>query len=311
MLWSICFRSLIYHSPETHTMIKASLSPMALSLAVLFACNPDKNPIDSTTDEPSTESAGTDSTAGDPTGDPTGGPTGDPTGDEPVATTTEGSTSSGDPTENSGDVTGPADGGGAPCIDTPTVIAVDADTPLGNTAQGLLADKLGPRSTLLTFSEEPLSLADAWRGVTLPLSVEVRYEGGEIRWVDSEINPESGGEGFPGECLDRLEVDVGFDFVTEGLEFDEHRDAVLQFFDAESAQMRVELLPPGLNGSLDPATLYKDEEPQWIVTGIEIGAQFQGAALGGSLLNEVQVGDDESGFAGFGSVGWWGDPIEP
>ncbi|MCY0989553.1 hypothetical protein OV203_20620 [Nannocystis sp. ILAH1] len=288
-------------------MIKANLSPMALSLAVLFACNPDKNPIDSTTDEPSTESAGTDSTAGDPTGDPSG----DPTGDEPIVTTTEGDTSTSDPTEGPGDTTGPADGEGAPCIDTPTVIAVDADTPLGNTAQGLLADKLGPRSTLLTFAEEPLSLADAWRGVTLPLSVELRYEGGEIRWIESEINPEFGGEGFPGECLDRLEVDVGFDFVTEGLEFDEHRDGVLQFVDAESASLRVELLPPGLNGSLDPATLYKDEEPQWVVTGIEIGATFQGAALGGSLLNEVHVGDDESGFVGFGNVGWWGDPIEP
>ncbi|WP_143141042.1 hypothetical protein [Nannocystis exedens] len=286
-------------------MMKPILSPMALSLAVLFACNPDKTPIDSTTDEPTTESSGTDSTAGDPTGDPTG--------EEPVATdsTTEGDSTTGDPTEGPGDTTGPVDGESSACIDTPSVLAVDAETPLGISAQAFLADKLGPRSTLLTFSEEPLSLSDAWRGVTLPLTVELRYEAGEVRWIDSEINPEFGGEGIPSECADRLEIDVGFDFVTEGLEFDEHRDGVLQVFDAESAQLRVELLPPGLNGSLDPASLYKDEDPQWVVTGIEIGAILQGAALGGELLNEVKVGDDESGSVGFGNVASWGDPIDP
>ncbi|PCC73831.1 hypothetical protein SAMN02745121_06250 [Nannocystis exedens] len=288
-----------------HVMMKPILSPMALSLAVLFACNPDKTPIDSTTDEPTTESSGTDSTAGDPTGDPTG--------EEPVATdsTTEGDSTTGDPTEGPGDTTGPVDGESSACIDTPSVLAVDAETPLGISAQAFLADKLGPRSTLLTFSEEPLSLSDAWRGVTLPLTVELRYEAGEVRWIDSEINPEFGGEGIPSECADRLEIDVGFDFVTEGLEFDEHRDGVLQVFDAESAQLRVELLPPGLNGSLDPASLYKDEDPQWVVTGIEIGAILQGAALGGELLNEVKVGDDESGSVGFGNVASWGDPIDP
>ncbi|MDC0720341.1 hypothetical protein [Nannocystis bainbridge] len=282
-------------------MTKSTLTPFALSLAVLFACNPDKNPIDSTTDAPDTGSSGTDSSASEPTAS-------EPTGPDPSSSTTEGDiTTTAEPGET--ETTG-TNGEAPACIDTPTVIAADAETPLGVTAEAFLADKLGPRETLLTFAEEPLSLSDAWRGVSLPLTVEVRYDAGEVRWIDSELNPDYEGEGFPSDCADRLEIDVGFDFVTEGLEFDEHRDGVLQLFDPASAQLRVELLPPGVNGSFDPATLYKADDPQWIVTGIEIGATLQGPGLGGSLLNEVKVGE-EDGFVGFGNVASWGDPINP
>jgi len=291
-------------------MTKHILSPMALSLAVLIACNPDKNLNDSETESAGTESAGTDTTAGDPTGDPTGDPPGDPTG-EPPGTDTEGDTSSGgDTTEDPTGTTGTT-GEGAACLDTPTVIAVDAETALGITAEAFLADKLGPRSSTLTFADEPLSLADEWRGKQLPLTVELRHDGGEVRWIDSEINPDYEGEGFPSECTDRLEIDVGFDFVTEGLEFDEHRDGVLTVTSADWAQLRVELLPPGLDGSFDPQGLYKDEDPKWNVTGVEIGATFQGALAGGTLLNEVSIGEGEDGIAGFGSVAQWGDEIAP
>lgn len=289
-------------------MTKHILSPMALSLAALIACNPDKAPIDSATDSTDTQ-VFTDTTVSDPTGDPTG--------DEPSTETETGGSGSGGDTESGGDTTESPTGttgntgeGGA-CIDTPSVIAVDAETALGITAEAFLADKLGPRASTLIFADEPLSLADEWRGKELPLTVELRYDGGEVRWIDSEINPDFQGEGFPGDCLDRIEIDVGFDFVTEGLEFDEHRDGVLTVTKPDWAQLRVELLPPGINGSFDPQALYKDEDPKWVVTGVEVGATFSGALAGGTLLNEVSIGDGDDGIAGFGSVGWWGDEIDP
>ncbi|MDC0671933.1 hypothetical protein [Nannocystis radixulma] len=292
-------------------MTKHILSPMALSLAALLACNPDKSPIDSSTDSSGSESAGSESSSGDPTGDPSGDPSSSGSGSE--SESESGTSSGGDTTEDPTGGTGTGEGGQA-CIDTPTVIAADAETALGISAQAFLADKLGPRSTTLTFASEPLTLADAWRDKQLPLTVELRYDGGEVRWIDSEINPEYEGEGFPSDCADRLEIDVGFDFVTEGLEFDEHRDGVLTVASADQGQLRVKLLPPGLDGSFDPATLYKpDEDPPWVVTGIEIGATFKGAQAGGSLLNEVRIGDedDEGGIAGFGPVASWGDDIDP
>lgn len=289
-------------------MTKHILSPMALSLAALIACNPDKNPGDSATDSTDTE-VFTDTTVSDPPGDPTG--------NEPSTETETGGTGSGGETESGGDTTESptgttgATGEGGACIDTPSVIAVDAETALGISAEAFLADKLGPRASTLTFADEPLTLADEWRGKELSLTVELRYDGGEVRWIDSEINPDFEGEGFPGDCLDRIEIDVGFDFVTEGLEFDEHRDGVLTVTQPDWGQLRVELLPPGIDGSFDPQALYKDEDPKWVVTGVEVGATFQGALAGGTLLNEVSIGEGDDGIAGFGSVGWWGDEINP
>lgn len=286
-------------------MNKHILHPMALSLAALLACNPDKGDSSeaSATDASTTDPSTTDPSTTD--GSTTEAPgTAGPTTEEPVDTS-----STGEPTTGEPGTTGQTGEGGLPCIDTPTVLAIDAETPLGVTAEAFLADKLGPRETKLTFADEPLSLSDDWKGKELPLTVELRYEGGEIRYIDSEINPEydpTEGEGFPGECEDRLEIDVAFDFVTEALEFDEHSVGTLQAVNADRAQLRVVLLPPGLTGSFDPAALYSD--PEWVVTGVEIGAIFEGAAAGGDLLNEVVVGG-EGGFAGFGTVARWGDEI--
>jgi hypothetical protein len=282
--------------------MKSYIAPLILSFAALTACLPDTH-VDTTSDNSSTSGPTTEASTTD-----------DPTTTEAELPTSTGSITEDpvDPTEEPNDPTSPGSEGDPPCVDTPTVLAFDAETPLGVSAEAFLADKLGPRSTTLTFLEEPLSLSDAWRGEQLPLTVELRYAGGEVRWIDSELNPDfdpTGNEGgFPGECEDRLEIEVGFDFVTEGLEFDEHHDAVLHVRSADEAQLRVDLLPPGISGSFDPAALYGD--PEWEVRALDVGARFQGAAVGGSLLNEVLVGGDD-GFVGFGAVAWWGDEIQP
>lgn len=257
---------------------------MSLSLAALLACTV-KNGGD--TDDTSTGSTGS-----------TGG------------STSSGSTT-GNPTSTTGNATGEDGLGG--CIDTPMVLAADDPTPLGVTAQELLADKLGARDTTLTFGTEPTSLSEALKGKELPLAVTLRYEGGEVRWIDSEIDPDymnpGTDGGFPGECNDRLEIDVELDFVTEAKEFDEHVAAVLTATTPERAEVAADLLPPALTGSFDLTTVYEDDVMEWVITDMTIVGTWQDGMAGGSLLNEVQVGG-EDGFVGFGPLASWGDAIE-
>lgn len=257
---------------------------LAVSLAALLACSVDKG--------------------GD---DGEGGSSGGTAGSDSAGTTSAGPGSTGDePT------TGLVGEGDAPCVDTPTVLAVDEASTLGFSAEQLLADKLGPRATTLQFASEPTVLDPAWKGKALPLTVELRHEGGEVRFIDSEPNPDyddSGNEsGPPSECVDRLEVDVTLDFVTAAGELDEHRPGVLTATAVERADVQVDLLPPALTGSLDPTTLYSD--PEWKVSALIVYGTWKGDQAGGSLLNEVRIGEGEDGSVGFGPLAGWGDEIE-
>ncbi|MBK9757013.1 MAG: hypothetical protein IPO88_26670 [Nannocystis sp.] len=267
-------------------MLLRHLSILAVSLP-LAACVIDKGNDDSST------TAATD-TATDTA-----------TSDEPTGTASNSSSA-----DDTGATTGETGLPNNPCIDTPTVLAVDEPSPLGFSAAELLAGKLGQRSTTLTFAGEPTTLSDDLKNKQLPLTLDLRHEGGEVRFIDAEPNPDyddSGNEsGLGGECTDRLEVDVEIDFVTAAKEFDEHRQATLTATTVERADLRLELAPPGLMGSLDPTTVYSD--PAWVLTALELDGIWQGSAAGGSVLNEVHVGGD-NGTVGFGPLAAWGDPI--
>ncbi len=282
-------------------MLTSHRSLLAVSLVTLFACTVEKgDDTGASNTDPDTESAGSaESTAGE---------AGNTTDASPT-TGINGGTDTGSEDTTAGE-TGEVDGN-TPCIDTPTVLAGDEASALGFSGDELLAGKLGEKTAMLLFASEPTTLNDDIKGLSLPLTFTLRHEGGEIRFIDSEVNPDyddSGNEsGFPGECTDRIEVDVLIDFVTDGGEFDEHREAVLTATTVERADVQVKLLPPGLMGSFDPATIYNPaEDPAWVVTQIQIGAFWDGALSGGSLLNEVIVGGDD-GFAGFGPIASWGD----
>lgn len=196
------------------------------------------------------------------------------------------------------------------CLETVTVIDANVSEPLGFTSTELLANKLGKRETTLKFSEDPTTMREELKGLALPLTVEVRHEGGEVRLVQSTVNPDyddSGFEGAPFDCVDRMEIDVKFDFVTDGGEFDEHHDAVLVASQITQASLRVPLLPPGVMGTFDPANVYDPAaDPPWVVTGLEVGAAWDGDLAGGTLLNEVHVGEGEDGIVGFGGIATWG-----
>lgn len=272
---------------------------LTISLAALMACTADKgDDSGESASEANTDSASSSETGAEPT--------------EPQSTQIHGDT---DEVETEGAETGDTDtgevGGEPQCVDTPTVLAGDESSPLGFSGEELLLGKLGVRATTLKFAGEPTTLRDEIRGLELPLSVELRHEAGEIRWVDSEPNPNydnQGNESGLQECTDRLEIDVKLDFVTAEGELDEHVDAVLVATEVETATLQVEV--EQLAGSLDLTQIYKaDADPQWQITRVYLGGTWKGELAGGSVMHEVLVGDDEDGFAGFGPLAFWGDEI--
>ena len=274
-------------------MFLKHLSILTVSLA-LTACTGDKGDSDGTA------------------GSTSSGSSGDPATDSASSSATAGTTTSDDPTTGSSEpgtgTTEPTGESNNPCIDTPTVLTLDESSALGFSAAQLLDGKLGKRSTTLTFAGEPTTLSEDLKNKQLPLAVDLRHNGGEVRFIDSSENPDyddSGNESGFIDCSDRLEVDVAIDFVTKDKEFDEHRTGILVATTVERATLLLDLAP--LQGSFDPATAYSD--PEWVLTKLNLSATWQGALAGGSVLNEVLVGGAD-GFAGYGPLASWGDPID-
>lgn len=277
-------------------------SGVALALLLAPACVLDNKvggtPLtDGTDDDPS---SGSDGAATDTTSVTEG--SSDP--DDPSASV--GPSGTGEPPNPTGadDTTaGPVEE--QPCLEVETVLALDEAGPGGFSAEEVLAGKLGPRETTLQFADEPLSLSEQWKSKSLPLTVELRYEGGQIRWIDSEVNPDyedMDEGGLFEDCEDRLLVDVEYDFVTERGEFAEHRAATLEAFGVASASLQIELTPDVM-GSFDHTTLYSD--PEWVSTAVHVGAFWEGMLAGGELLNEAEF----LGGIGFGTIAAWGDPL--
>lgn len=274
-------------------MLLKHLAILTVSLP-LAACTVDKGDTDSASSSASTTDSATDSV---------GSASGSSTSDDP--TVTPDTTSGDDPSSGTTEPTGESND---PCIDTPTVLTLDESSALGFSAAQLLDGKLGKRSTTLTFAGEPTVLSDDLKNKQLPLEVELRHDGGEVRFIDSSENPDyddSGNESGFIDCSDRLEVDVAIDFVTKDKEFDEHRTGILVATTVERATLLLDLAP--LQGSFDPATAYSD--PEWVITQIDLAGTWQGTMAGGSVLNEVLVGGD-GGFAGYGPLAGWGDAID-
>jgi hypothetical protein len=255
-------------------------------------------------DNPNVGSTGDDDpSAGTDGGGTTSGGTAEP--GDPSATEASATSAGPNPTEPDG-TTGASEA--KPCIEVEAVHAAAEQTPGGFSAEQVLAGKLGARASTLQFAAEPLSLSDQWMNKVFPLTVTLRYESGQVRWVDSEPNPDyvDPDEGVtPDEmCNDRMLVDVEIDFVTEGGEFDEHRAATLTASTVEFASLEVELTPE-LMGTFDHTTLYSD--PEWMSESVTLYASWDGELAGGSLVNVVNVMD----FVGAGNIAGWGDEIFP
>jgi hypothetical protein len=278
-------------TPSRAALLALLLTP-ACTLDTKVGGNPDETGEDSSS---GTDGAGTTSSAS-----ATEGPadTEDQTEpDDPSATSAPPDPTDGVPTE------------GEPCIVIETQLVLDEVGPGGFSLEQLLADKLGPRASTLQFASEPLALSDQWKGKALPVTVELTYTGGQVVWIDSEVNPEYDDEdeglGPHEECNDSLEAEVELDFVTEAGEFAEHRTATLRASTVERASLQVDLTPD-LTGSFDHTSLYSD--PEWTSTAVSVAGTWDGDKAGGDLNNEVEL---DGGTVGFGSIARWGDEIEP
>ena len=193
----------------------------------------------------------------------------------------------------------------AKCIESTTVLAVDATSALDFSAAEFLADKVGQRTTTLIFPDDPASLSDLYRGKSFALEVDLRHDGGEVRWIDSVRDPEAVG-GTDGEepCEPRLEIDLALDLVTPEGPLDEHRQATMWATAVKRGIVELELAPPGIMGDLDPATLYSD--PEWMVEGVNFTGIWDGTDAGGALW----VSGVFFGGPGLFRLADWGDVIE-
>lgn len=206
------------------------------------------------------------------------------------------------------------------CTDTVTVLDPAMASPLGFSADSLLAPRTGELTTTLTFANEPTNLNPAYKGDSFPLAVSLARDGGEVRFVKSEPNPDyvdlDTDGGFDDECFDRLEVDVVLGFRTEGGEFDEQVETVLVatsedrawLASSEIATAGADLYPPPLRGSFDPDTLFTDADQT--VEHLVVSGVWTGEAAGGVLEVETRGGGPDGGWVGFGILANWGEPIE-
>jgi hypothetical protein len=245
----------------------------------------------------------------------------EPTDDE--VTDPGGSTTGGDDPGSDDAGEGPGNDGphGWGCIESSTVIDASAQTALGFSAEDMLDGKLGTRQSELRFATEPTFLASEIAGKILPLEVTLAWQDGEIRFIESEPDPDHDwGDnlgGFGPECHDRIEVDVVFSFVTAGGELDEQRQTTLVARSVDRAHIArgsvtgegTDLYPPALQGSLDPDAIFDD--PDVTLRVLVAMATWHDDLAGGSLGTEIQGGPDhgDGGWIGFGPIASWGDEI--
>jgi hypothetical protein len=210
---------------------------------------------------------------------------------------------------------------GQACIESVTVIDADTVTALGFSAEAMLEDKLGTTKKELVFlDEQPAPLSTTIAGRTFPLEVTLAWDGGEVRWIESEVDPDHDfGEQLGGPdpgCYDRVEVDVSLSLVTADRELDEQLRTTLTARTRERAELTDEgsgadLYPPDLQGELDPATIY--DSTTVTVQRLSAAGTWLEDRAGGAIMVELLLSSDDaaSDLVGFGRLARWGDEIPP
>ena len=191
--------------------------------------------------------------------------------------------------------TGATTDGGVECVEIRTSLTFEAPTPFGISSAAMMEEKFGPRMTTLSFVSgfiDPVS--EMWSGRELPLVVELRYKDGAIHWIDAE------GESNQGiECVDRIEIELILDLVTDGGEFDEHRTVIAVLTEPQTLQLLADFVPT-LMGSLDLDTIFSD--PDWAIESVWLVGTWQGQDAGGRVMRAVVV----NGTANTAVLARWG-----
>lgn len=184
------------------------------------------------------------------------------------------------------------DEAGWACQATATVLAPDEATPLGFTAEERMAQISGPSDHVLTWAAD---------GSHVDLTIEAVWDGGEVRWMDSEpvdTNPDDDGmEPAIGlDCQDWLEIDVTLTFATVDGVFDETWSLPLEAGDDGPLSFEAEIdEDEPFGGTFDPWD-HADPTADYETLATRIAGEIEYAGGGGEVMligTGVEECDDE------------------
>jgi hypothetical protein len=131
-------------------------------------------------------------------------------------------------TPTSGGQTG---GEGFGCrVDSTETLALEQDSPLGFSAATVVAVVGDPRQPVLTWE----------RGGTSPLTLEVQYQGGAVRYEERTFFSDDGSE-IAMDCPSQIVVDAQLGFTTEDGAFAESWTVPVRASVADAAEIRVQM----------------------------------------------------------------------
>jgi len=196
---------------------------------------------------------------------------------------------------------------GLECAEEVTVLAgLDADSAMPFTGADLLDLAEGEHSSAMVWGA---GLDDSFAKVTFgpesgeaKLAVEISYGGGEVRHVKSTL--EGQGDGFAGECHDRLEVDVDVHLSSSGGALDESFSAPLAATIARIGIIHHTLELDAIGGSLAVEAV-QPADASISPIELELGITADGLFGGASSVVEIQE-DDFVGATSMSYARWPG-----
>ncbi|MEX1365325.1 MAG: hypothetical protein AB1Z98_19510 [Nannocystaceae bacterium] len=198
-----------------------------------------------------------------------------------------------------------------PCLVQTTVLAgPDEVSPLGFPAAGLIALSDG-WSLDFSWTTDNGAIDVVAEGTTTQLDLGLSYSGGEIRFVDTEPNPDypNDGKEIENDCSDWLEIDMELSFTTLDARFDEQLSIVGVATVADELSFIYDVEPDGFMGTFSSAEV-TFPEANGTVDMFSLRGQFTaGEDPTGGLWIEITQwlpgGDPGDAFVGFGIIAGW------
>jgi hypothetical protein len=198
----------------------------------------------------------------------------------------------------------PAAGGG--CDAVYEEFAIDALTPLGATAESVLAPVLGINTAPLLWSSNTGSLTIGPEQGLSQVELIASYAGGRIAWAHYvQPSPATGALPSTLSCaVDRLEVELEIELRTAGGALDERFVAKLGAVAVDIAQLTATLPVNELRGSFFVMTPANVSAPALQVNALWDVFGFRGSLMGGveMLYLGPNAGSSTDGVVGFGFV---------
>lgn len=169
------------------------------------------------------------------------------------------------------------------CIETKTVLTLDEASALGYSAQSILEQFEG------TYTE-PMTWTD---GGGSDVTVSLTYEGGNLYFVDAELEEMKEGEIYNDiyiECPDFMLVEASLTVNSEDGRLAESADVSLLSYNGEAAHALFSRTPEALQGTLEPLSVASE----WDDISFSITAFFSTEGHEGSV-NEIasRSGDED------------------